>query len=180
MAVLVLNLALGRLRVDLDARLNEGRLLELGEIGEVTRHCRVPLYEITGGVSDEAAGPTQVVDLEKVRMRTSVPVPDSVDDHTAAIRIRYIRDYLKWRSTARLLKLGPKHELYSGLRVSRETATRIFNGRTPEPSGRNSVEQREGISEDDLARLLSVTESCSPENLWSGDHARERNALAVK
>jgi integrase len=178
--VLVLNLVLGRLRIDLDARLNEGRLLELGEIEEVTRHCRLPLDEITGGISDEAAGPAKVVDLEKVRMRTSVPAPDSVDDHTAAIRIRYIRDYVKWRSTARLLKLGPKHELYSGLKVSQETVTRILNERIPESSGRNSVGQREGISEEDRARLLAVTEPSSPENPWCRAQVRERNALIVR
>lgn len=179
-AVLVLNLALGRLRVDLDARLSEGRLLELGELEEVTRHCRLPLEDLTGEVSDEAAGPAKVTNFEKVRMRTSAPAPDSVDDNTAAIRIRYIRDYLKWRSNACLMKLGPRHQLYSGLQATQKNVIDILNERTPGSSGRNSVGQREGISEDDLERLLAVTEPGSPENPWSGDHARERNALILR
>jgi integrase len=179
-AVLVLNLALGRLRVDLDARLSEGRLLELGELEEVTRHCRLPLEDLTGEVSDEAAGPAKVTNFEKVRMRTSAPAPDSVDDKTAAIRIRYIRDYLKWRSNACLMKLGPRHQLYSGLQATQKNVIDILNERTPGSSGRNSVGQREGISEDDLERLLAVTEPGSPDNPWSGDHARERNALILR
>jgi integrase len=179
-AVLVLNLVLGQLRIDLDARLSEGRLLELGELEEVTRHCRLPLDEINGGVSDQAAGPAKVVDLEKVRMRTSARAPDSVDDNTAAIRIRYIRDYLKWRSNVWLFKLGAKHKLYAGLEATQKRAIDLLNERTPGSSGRNSVGQREGISEDDLEKLLAVTEPSSPENPWSGDHARERNALIVR
>ena len=179
-AVLVLNLALVRLRVDLDVRLNEGRLLELGELEEVVRHCRLPLEDLTGEAAAEAAGPAKVTDFEKVRMRTSVQAPDPVDDNTAAIRIRYIRDYLKWRSNACLMKLRPKHQLYSGLQATQKNVIEILNERIPGSSGRNSVGQREGISEDDLERLLEVTEPTSPENPWSGAHTRERNALIVR
>ena len=46
-AVMVLCLVLDRLEIDLNHRLSEGRLLELGDIEELVRWCRLPLEAFT-------------------------------------------------------------------------------------------------------------------------------------
>ena len=183
--VMVLYLVLDRLGVNLDRRLNEGRLLDLGEVEEVVRQCRLPLHAFTSdGASGLAARPSlaPVVALEKARMRSSpAPLPVEVDPDTAAIRIRYIRDYLDWRATNRLLRGGHKHALYAELRANAERVCRVLEERAPSSSsGRNSADDREGLSAEALARLIEVIDAESPDNPWTGDHARERNALIVR
>ena len=182
-AVMVLNLVLERLGVDLDARLNEGKLLDLGEVEEVARQCRASLEELAA--ADEtlppALQPSKIVALEKVRMRASTQVSSTrVDSNTAAIRIRYIRDYLHWRTSLRMLTLGAKHDLYFGLKTTAETVVRLLNARIPASSGRNSLAKREGISPETMATLIQVIDPASPDNPWTDDHLRERNALIVR
>jgi integrase len=180
-AVMVLKLVLGRLGVDLDSRFDEGRLIDLGEVEEITRQCRLSLEELA---NEEALEPqlvsAKVVSLEKARMRSSAaPQPSPVDQNTVAIRIRYIRDYLKWRAKVRLLRLGPKHALYSGLQTTANTVESTLTARIPASSGRNSLEQREGLSPEALAALLRIIDPACPDNPWKSGHLRERNALAV-
>jgi len=71
-AVMVLYLVLERLKIDLDQRLGEGRLLELGEIEELVRWCRLPLEAFTGD-QERPAPPSRVVTLEKARMKSPAP-----------------------------------------------------------------------------------------------------------
>jgi integrase len=180
-AVMVLNLVLDRLGVDLDSRFDEGKSIDLGEVEEITRQCRLSLEDLA---DDEVPEPrlvsAKVVSLEKVRMRTSSARQAShVDPNTLAIRIRYIRDYLKWRTKVRLLRLGPKHALYSGLQTTADIVESTLTARIPASSGRNSLEQREGLSPEALAALLRIIDPACPDNPWKSEHLRERNALAV-
>jgi integrase len=124
--------------------------------------------------------PAKVVSLEKARMRSSsAPQPSPVDQNTVAIRIRYIRDYIKWRAKARLLRLGPRHELYSGLRTTADTVESTLTARIPTSSGRNSLEEREGLSSEALAALRRIIDPTCPDNPWKSEYLRERNALIV-
>jgi integrase len=182
-AVMVLNLALERLGVDLDARLSEGKLLDLGEVDEVARQCRTSVEELAteGEASDRALPSPKVVPFEKLRMRVSARASAAqVDPNTAAIRIRYIRDYLNWRATLRMLRLGPKHELYFGLKTTAETVVGLLNARIPASSGRNSLAEREGLSKEAVSALVRIVDPVSPDNPWNGEHLRERNALIVR
>lgn len=183
-SVMVLYLVLNGLDVDLDLRLAEGRLLELGEVEEIAQKCRLSLDVIiaTAVIDTETPPPKgNVVALEKARMRSLESAGNAdVDPISAAVRIRYIRDYLNWRSTDRLLKLGPQHTLFSGLQMASSIVSSAFDARIPSSSGRNTLGQREGMSAEALARLIDVIEPTSQENPWKGDHARERNALMVK
>ena len=104
---------------------------------------------------------------------------NSVDPNTAAIRIRYVRDYLAWRAKVRLLKLGPKHELYHGIKTVTEMVTSSLTARIPTSSGRNSLEEREGLSPEALAALRRIIAPDCPANPWTSNHLRERNALIV-
>jgi integrase len=180
-AVMVLCLVLDRLEIDLDQRLGEGRLLELGDIEELVRWCRLPLEAFTEGqVQPEPA--SRVVALEKARMKARAPGPAEIDPNTVAIRIHYIRDYLKWRADGHALKLGRNRDggRLSSLKINSEIVLRTLDERIPSSLGRNDAERRRGMSEPELATLIDVVQPSSPENPWKGDHAKERNALIVR
>lgn len=180
-AVMALYLVLDRLNVDLGQRLEDGRLLELGEVEEIVRCCRSPLEIWTfADAPDQAPEPSNVISLEKARMRSSDGVSTGVDPATAALRIRYIRGYLNWLATSRLLKAGRNHANYDALKSTTEIICRALDERVPPSGHRNTVNQRMGLAPGALARLLEVIEPTSAENPWTGAHARERNALIVK
>lgn len=180
--VMVLHHVLDRLGVDLDVRFNEGWLLAQGEVEEVARQCRLTLEAAAEEAPQNSApAAAKAVSLEKVRMRSVAgTAKPEVDAATAAIRLRYIREYLNWRATDRLLKWGPRHELYADIRTAAEAVSRAIKQRIPTTSGRNTLTRREGMSAESLKRLVAVIEPTSPDNPWSGDHARERNALIVR
>jgi integrase len=180
-AVMVLYLVLERLKIDLDQRLGEGRLLELGEIEELVRWCRLPLEAFTGD-QERPAPPSRVVTLEKARMKSPAPGHAELDPNTVAIRIHYIRDYLKWRADGHMLKLGRNRAGtgLSDLKINSEIVFRSLDEHIPSSHGRNDAEQRQGMSESDLAKLIEIIQPDSPENPWKGEHAKERNALIIR
>jgi integrase len=181
-AVMVLFLVLDRLGVNLDQRLGEGRLLELGDVDELVRWCRLPLEAFSDDEAKTTSSPAKVVSLETIRMRTPAATGSEVDPTTAAIRIHYIRDYLQWRADAQLLKWRGKRaaDSFSALKINSDIVCRALNERIPSSQGRNQLDQRQGMSESELATLVEVVQPTSPENPWKGDHAKERNALIVR
>ncbi|MEO7208428.1 MAG: hypothetical protein ABI356_13080 [Steroidobacteraceae bacterium] len=109
-SIMLLQLTLDRLGISLDGRMTEGRLLDRGEIDEIARACHLPLETIVRESADApcAASPLRKPrNLERVRMVT-IPAPAQVDPSTAAIRIHYIRDYLKWLTSNRLFSMSPR------------------------------------------------------------------------
>lgn len=181
-SVMVLYLAFDGLKIDLGQRFQEGRLLDLGEIEQIVRLCHEPIDDIVvDGAEGGAASHPKVASLEKARMRSTAAMTQAgVGSKTAAIRVRYIRAYLEWITSSRLLKWGSKNDLYAGLKTALELVLRALDERTPGVSHRNTLEERMGLPPEALARLLEVIEPTSPDNPWKGRHARERNALIVK
>jgi integrase len=159
-AVMLLFMAMDRLGVDIDVRLAEGRLLELGELDELVRTCRLKL-------GDES---------ERRRPREG----SEVDRATAAVRIQYISDYLGWLATDRLLKAGPRSPRHMSLKTTADTVQSALRERVPSSSARNTQRRRAGLSAAVRARLVGVIEPTSADNPWVGGHARERNRLIVR
>lgn len=180
-AVMTLYLALDRLKVDLGQRLDEGRLLELGEVEEIVRCCRDHLENWAFvESSDESRQPAKVVSLEKARMRSSDVALTGVNSATAALRVRYINGYLNWLATDRLLKLGRNHPNYDELKSTAATVCRAMDERVPPSGHRNTVNQRMGLTPEMRSRLKEVIEPTSADNPWTGTHSKERNSLMVK
>jgi integrase len=180
-ALMVLYRVCDHLTIDLNARLGEGRLLELGEIDELVRWCRLPMEAFTDD-QERSAAASRVVSLEKARMKFPAAGPAEVDPNTVAIRIYSIRDYLKWRANERILKLGRNRGdvRLADLKISSEICVQSLTERIPPSTGRDDVQQRQGMSEEDLAALNDVIRPDSPENPWKGKHAKERNALIIR
>jgi len=180
-ALMVFQLALDGLEIDIDERLSQGRLLDLDEVESVIALCRKEVKSIvrTTRTTRNLASP-RLVNLEDVRMRSATKVAnDVVDENTAGIRIRYIRDYLNWLAAKRELKIGPAHSQYAGLSSIRQLIKDAFTERVPAAFSKNSDDERQGLSKEALVRLREVTDPTSPENPWKGAATKVRNQLIV-
>ncbi len=178
-SVMALHLFLDARGIDLDARLAAGELLSLGEVEDLARLCRWHLTELAAlsGASEGAA--TKVVSLEKVRMRVRENSPAEVDPDVAASRLRYIRMYLQWLAGGRQSRHGLSPSVAARLGDTSRLVAEAIDTRIPHNSGRNALDQREGISDEAVAELLRVIDPHSPDNPWRDQHTRYRNALLV-
>jgi integrase len=183
-SVLALYKFLDARRINLDARLAEGRLLQLSEIDDLARECRLPI-EALGASGDPDASPTPPVrlrrasSLEKVRMRSPAPLPE-IDPGSAGLRLRYIRAYFGWLTAYRLQRIDRNEPLYAALASASELAVRALGQRIPSSAAKDFVGKREGLSAQAQARLNQVIGASSPDNPWKNAHARERNELMVR
>jgi len=180
-SLMVFHLYLDLHRIALQERLIEGRLLDLGEIDDLVRFCRKPLNTLDADPDSPrvlSAESVTVTSIEKFRMRAKVMQPE-VGGKSAAIRIHYIRDYLRWIVDRHLLGFGRRQDDCATLERTRDAVLSAIDARIPTGKGRNATNQREGISPEALAHLVAVIEPNSPDNPWVGRHARERNALII-
>ena len=181
-AVMVLCAALERLGVDLNARLADRRLLEAGEIEELVHCCHLPMNALTQQVSPpQVAQPPKVVSLERLRMGETQVDEVQVSRGTAAIRMYYIWDYLKWRVDTELYKLA-KDQVAD--RESFETIGKkvlsALQERAPKIGIRDLEDRRQGLAPEVLARLRELTEPQNARHIWKSQHAAERNALIIR
>jgi integrase len=177
-AVAVLLTFLDSRGIDLEARLAQGRMLELGEIDDLARQCRLPMeaFERERGSGDQGRPlrNRRASRLESIRMRSPLAVPE-IDPSSAALRVRYIRAYLRWLAIYRLQRLEPGDPTHAALLSTSEIVVRVLGERTPSVLAKDVL----GLSDESLARLNEVIAPSGPNNPWKGAHARERNALMV-
>jgi integrase len=180
-AIMVLELIFDRHGIDLTQRLRECQLLDMGEVDEVARSCRLPIESLSTDRRSDNHARWNVTSIEKVRMRgpTVREVEASVSSDSASIRMLYILGYLRWRVTYRLLQLGGDTARRSLLKSNSEAALTALKERTPGASHRSADEQREGLSPEQLDRLVDTIQPNSPDNPWVGEFARQRNHLML-
>jgi integrase len=181
-AVMVLYLVLERLGIDLQTRLAARKVLEAGEIEEVGRCCRLPMDALLQPASPPSASVVpKVLSLEKLRIREKPVEVAEIDAATAAIRIYYIRGYLKWCIDNELLRMsrdrdGAHHEL----KEVGDIVLRALEMRAPAVRTRDLDELRQGLSEEALDRLHEVLQPEHAKRVWKDEHASERNALIIR
>jgi integrase len=181
-AVMVLQLILDRLGINLDRRMTDGELLDRGEIDEIARTCRFPLEAI---VRESFDGPRTSLtsrrskNLERARMGTK-SAPAQVDASTAAIRLHYIRDYLKWLTSNRLFFIGPKDEAYAALKTSADLVRGVLAELAPAAGSSHRTTNRKGLLQKEIDEVLAVMDPASPTNPWKGEHTKGRNFLIAK
>lgn len=131
-SVMALLLFLGLRKIDLQARLNEGHLLSLGEIEELARICRLPMERIQAMRDEVESQPVKVapaLSLEKFRMRSPMMSNLEVSPEAAATRLRNIRDYLKWLGSNRMSNHGINAMLKNSLESSVQQMVDAINAR---------------------------------------------------
>ncbi|MBN2680050.1 site-specific integrase [Acidithiobacillus montserratensis] len=160
--------------VDLDQRLEEGRLLGLAEVDGLLRVCGLTLEAaVSEGWPTLNSGTVLGCDAKRCKAK-------SPDRSTIAIRIGYIREYLTWRVTYRLLHGMSSPDAYLNLKSVGELVNKALKARAPTPSTRNTFGIRMGLAAVDKAYLLSVISPVSTDNPWVSAHTKVRNNLMVQ
>lgn len=180
-SIMVLQLFLDSSSIDIEQRIQQGGVFRLSELDELVRHCRRPVADQLK--RNPILPPRQSVrrtHAESVRLFQRQPASVEVAGHTAANRIRVIRDYLDWLvryHMARYRSGAVEGELLWNEWTSCKAS---LYARLPRHKGRNAIGQREGLQPEVVERLLNVTSPTSPENPWKGGGTCIRNALLVR
>jgi len=183
-AILVFMLFLDAYDIDINARLETGRILDLNEVDALVRYCRSPLADLSAAdtQSSNAKDATPFSSkpnlLEKIRMRAKSSSQE-ISQNTLAIRLVYIKKYVDWLIRLRLSLHDARSDIFKKLQLSSSSLVSALAVRSPSARGRNVYGKREGLSEDMLERLICVIDPVSKENPWKSVHARERNSLIV-
>lgn len=166
-------------KIDLSARLANGKVLELNEIDELARLAGFTQKALDALVTEDRlpVSSRRVVSLEKVRMGQSAgETPPQVASETKAIRLMYIRKYIAWVARRALLKLDHRQGDHQAMMTAAQWMNDALAARTPD-SNHNAHDQRQGVGAEMRARILEVVDPASPENPWVSHHVRERNQL---
>ncbi|GAB1614857.1 tyrosine-type recombinase/integrase [Pseudomonas sp. NGC7] len=180
-SIMVLQLFLDSRGIDIQQRIRQGGVFRLNELDELVRYCRRPVADQLKRKSlPRAQESVPRFSGESVRLVQRQSAPAEVAGHTAANRIRVIRDYLDWLvryHMARYLSGAVEGER---LRNEWTSCKEALDARVPRHKGRNTIGQREGLQAEVAERLLTVTSPTSPENPWKGEGTCIRNALLVR
>lgn len=164
--------------IDLLQRIKSNELLTLGEIEALIEQCKLKkadLDEVHFGPLDEKV---KRLDLSKFKkgLKTQSNLV-TVDKRTSAVRIKYIKGYLKWLNDyAYLQKLPEDRELFK--KVADITVKAIAE-RTPKLGKKNVTGRKKGLTLAHQELLLSVLNPDFRENPWTDSFIRERNYLIV-
>lgn len=162
-SIMVLQLFLDSSGIDLERRIRQGAVFRLSELDELVRHCRRPVVDQLK--CNSIPTPRRSVRrsaTESVRLVQRQAALAEVAGHTAANRVRVIRDYLDWFVRYHMAR---SHSA-AGERLWHEwtSCKEALNARLPRHKGRNTVGQREGLQPEVVEKLLNVTLPTSPEN----------------
>ncbi|PAJ79154.1 hypothetical protein CJO71_19945 [Burkholderia ubonensis] len=167
-------------RIDLASRMLEGQLLELGELDALVQLCRLPISDIEAQVDASPTAPERtVVSIEHYRVRANRALSE-VAGHSAAVRIRYIRQFIGWLADRRLLSLSARHPSRAALLSARDIVVAGLAARVPAGNSRNKTHGRRALDDAAQERLWQIVDVNSTDNPWEGRHARLRNELIVR
>lgn len=172
-SVMILYIVLERLGIDMNRRLAQGVLLDAGEIEEIVQASRSTLSALLDSpIQASVQTPKKMLSIEKARMaQTRRKVDTEVEPSTIAIRLNYIRDFLRWNTTNWMLRTSSidARAAMGSLLVLVDNA---LKNKTPQVTGRNQLYQRMGLSKEAQNYLLKTIDLTSLENPWVGKHAR--------
>lgn len=166
--------------IDLTARMQQGKLLELGELDALVQLCRLPMVAIEAlADSSSTRGGRPPVSSESYRARAKKTPPEVAGD-SAGTRVRYIREFVRWVADKRLLSLSAQHHSRAALLSNKNIVISGLTARIPTKRGRNKANNRKALDDLTQERLWKIIDVNSPENPWEGRHVRVRNELIVR
>jgi len=166
--------------VDFSARLREGRLLDLGEITELTEKMYLTQEQIDSLTSASSSDreTSKVISIKRPsRWLQSIPRSDLVNRGTVGVRLIYFRDYLSWLTKRFILSQKINSSSAERLLLIHENFRDSISERIPRDRGRSTQGAREGLTADVVQRVFGVIDQASLENPWKNKHARARNEL---
>lgn len=185
-AIMFLYLWAAKHGIDIEERFREGNFLTLHEIDNIAQEvwsrtdCLLsnkPMLEASVSSSKR-----KVAKLSGYRVAAKKNESERVNSVTASVRLSYIRDYLDWLATQRVLKLSKRSADYVMLDSSRQLMRQALTARKASGSRRYGEDAgmfRLGLEHDVQKKLLEVIDPRSPENPWRNAHIRERNQLLI-
>lgn len=162
--------------IDLEARLASGQFLSATELERLASVARYRVDDLEDDVDGDGSNVIHIAKIER-RQTSRVQERHPVDAGTTANRMRYIADYLQFRSSYSSSDLAPRergelaHQTAVGLKTFRE--------RIPPVSQRAKLDARVGLSVEEQARLVDTVRVDSASNPWSRGFVRLRNWLIV-
>jgi len=182
-SVIVLLLVLHSRKINFVERFREGRYLDSGEIEAIAaaarqRQATIMSETVKESEADIRRTARNVVSLEKMRMVLPVREKGSdVDAGTTAIRMGYIRAFLKWRANQGILRATGERK--ASLIMLRDLVDADLQNRTPAVGRRANVGDRMGIGVEARDQLLRVVTMADSQNPWRGEFIRARNQFVV-
>jgi integrase len=183
-SILILLLFLELRKIDLEERLKVGHLLSLGEIEDLVSISRLPVEKIYSLMNESTSNANQnyssIHSIEKFRKKQTIENEKRIDGHSAATRLRNIREYFNWLCVRRISKHGIDPNLRSTIESSNEYVSNAIDARLPSAvRGYSPNNPREGLANDVLEKISSVIKPTSVDNPWVDTHCKYRNELII-
>lgn len=166
-------------RICLADRIGEGRLLTIGEVDGLARHCRQSFAKWTSAVSATTSRGSNVSRFLLGRAPKSARAPHEVLSPTAANRIRTIHAYLSWLVRLRISHDDLADSTKNSLAQVVDEVLSTLWARIPPSKGRNTLGQRRGATQETVRSLVEAIGPGSSKNPWSNGFVRRRNFLIV-
>lgn len=153
-AIMVLQMTLDQQQIDLNARMCGGKHLQLHEVDLIARSANQPI---------RAFGQNSARQLSRA---------------SAANRLHYIHQYLRWQAFDFLMRLDSHEKAYLALRDRVDKACNALKARSPCLTIRSQSDQRQGLSDQSLTALNAVMDGA--QQVWQNEHAQARNQLMLR
>ncbi len=171
--------------INIDDRINSGRLLSIHELDALAEAAGRPIETIVERLArrQEAATPPEPVarpvSLERYRTRLIKAGQPSVAADSTGTRLRIMRDYIKWLASRRIGRCTDDNDI-----AVRRTTLEVFingvNARVPAKRGGGDRPLPEGLPEERIKRLLEIVSPDATDNPWKDFNARIRNELIIQ
>ncbi len=153
-AIMVLQMTLDQQQIDLNARMRAGKHLQIYEVDLIARRANQPI---------------RAFEQDSARQLSRA---------SAANRLHYIHQYLRWQAFGYLMQLDSHEKAYLALRDRVEKACNALKARSPCLTIRSPGDQRQGLSDQSLAVLNAVMDGA--QQVWQNEHAQARNQLMLR
>ncbi|MDM5263983.1 tyrosine-type recombinase/integrase [Sulfurovum sp. XTW-4] len=166
--------------IDLENRIDQGKILHLHEIEYLCDLCKLYLEDIREEVKTENQKQSLTLkSLEAFRSKDSTNCFKTVGSDTVAQRIRQIRDFLVWIANVHMARLAESDPILNILRESQSQVKTTMTSRIPSSSSGSSSEAPMGLSDESTDVLLSIINRNSPDNPWKSEFTKVRNELII-
>lgn len=169
--------------VELDQRIQEGRLLELHEIDRLVQifsWSQESLYQALES-RDKPLVEKKVQSLESVRARAqSKSKVRVIKSETAGVRLLYFRDFFVWKVDSSLYSRGISEKTKDALRDARDSIGKRITARLPKKRNLDGDDAPQGLRKEEIDQLLAMVELNSPMNPWLSEVVQVRNKLIVQ
>jgi integrase len=171
--------------IDLDERIWTGRLLTMNELDALAEAAARPIETLVERLAERQAAtrppkvPVRPASIERYRARLKSEAPPSVVADSTGTRLRIMRDYITWLASRQIGALTDDKDI-AIRRMTLDSVISGLNARVPAKRGSNGRLLPEGLSTDQITRLLEIIAPDSVANPWRDPKARIRNELIVQ